>query len=85
MATKKKSEYESKAVPVSIKFSSRASIKIGDNFYTVEASEERMIPQIEGVNMDKERQLLWDTVNNECDQQVADIVDMYKEKNQKRK
>ena len=44
-----------------------------------------MIPQIEGVNMDKERQLLWDTVNNECDQQVADIVDMYKEKNQKRK
>lgn len=77
----RKAEYKSKAVTTSIKFTSRASIKIstrtGDAFYTVEACEERLIPAIDGVDLNKERQLLWDTVNMECDKQIEDIQQSY--------
>ena len=47
MATKtvKKKEYESLATVTSIRATSRASIKMHDNFYTVEYSEERSIPE----------------------------------------
>lgn len=70
--------YESQAITTSIKFTSRASVKIGDNFYTVEACEERMIPDLDTVDIELERQSLWDTVNNECDQQIQDILAMFK-------
>lgn len=79
MAIKKKSsEYKSKANTVSIRFTSRASIKVGDNFYTVEACEERAIPELPDIDINKERKLLWDCVNNECDEQIADILKTYK-------
>lgn len=77
-----KDNYVSKAKTVSIRFTSRASIKVsnhgGDSFYTVEACEERVIPDIEGVDIEKERKLLWDTVNQECDLQVEDILKLTK-------
>lgn len=69
--------YELKAVTTSIKFTSRASVKINDSFYTVEACEERVIPMMEGIDVDKERKLLWDTVNAECDNQIQDIYNMF--------
>ena len=72
MARSKK-EYESKAVTTSIKFTSRISLKVNDTFYTVEACEERMIPDLEGVDIEKERQLLWDKVNSMVDEQADDI------------
>lgn len=75
MATKKK--YEQKAVTTSIRFTSRASIKIGDAFYTIEACEERLIPAVEGVDLEQERKLLWDTVNAECDNQIEDAYKAY--------
>ena len=62
--------YESKAIITSIRATSRASVKIHDNFFTVEFCEERMIPDIEGIDIEEERALLWDTVNDECDNQV---------------
>ena len=62
--------YESKAIITSIRATSRASVKIHDNFFTVEFCEERMIPDIDGVDIEEERALLWDTVNDECDNQV---------------
>ena len=62
--------YVSKAKVVSIRATSRASVKIKDNYFTVEFSEERMIPDIKGVDLEEERALLWDTVNDECDNQV---------------
>lgn len=71
-------KYESKAITTSIKFTSRASIKIKDSFYTIEACEERAIPDVEGVNLEEERKLLWDTVNAECDQQLEDIIKLTK-------
>lgn len=79
MAQKKKNEkYEQKGITTSIKFTSRASVKVGDSFYTVEACEERLIPAIEDVDIEKERKLLWDTVNTECDLQIEDILKLYK-------
>lgn len=66
--------YTSKAKTVSIKFTSRASICIDKNYYTLEACEERTIPDIEGVDLEEERRNLWDTVNAECDGQIQDII-----------
>jgi hypothetical protein len=67
-------KYESKAITTQIRATSRASVKVRDNFYTVEYTEERTIPQVDGVNLEEERKLLWDTVNDECDNQIADII-----------
>lgn len=72
------SDYESKAIISTIKFTSRASVKVGESFYTVEACEERMIPAVEDVDIDEERRLLWDTVNTECDEQIKDILATFK-------
>ena len=68
------SSYESKAQISTIRATSRASVKVRDNFYTVEYCEERTIPTDIDVDIDKERQLLWDTVNDEVDKQIEDII-----------
>jgi CTP:phosphocholine cytidylyltransferase-like protein len=70
--------YESKAIIKTIKATSRASVKVGESYYTVEYSEERIIPDIEEVNIEEERQLLWDDVNAECDNQIEDILKTFK-------
>ena len=69
--------YEPKAKTTTIKVSSRASVKIRDNFFTVEYSEERIIPDIDDVNIESERAILWDVVNAECDTQVQEIKDAF--------
>lgn len=61
-----------KSKPVSISASSRASVKIGDSYYTVEFKEEWAIE--DGADMKAERKALWDTVNGECDSQIEDII-----------
>lgn len=76
MAAKKK--YVSKAKTTMIRFTSRASINIDGRYYTMEACEERMIPDIEGVDIEQERKLLWDSVNTECDNQIEDAWKAYK-------
>lgn len=68
-------EYESKATVTTIKCNSRISLKIKDNFYTIEYGEERTIP--EDANVEKERQLLWDDCNNEVDRQAEEIKNMF--------
>lgn len=75
-ATRKKTEYKSLAVTTSICFTSRASVKVGESFYTVECREERMLP--ENADVAKEREFLWNTVNSECDAQIEDILKTYK-------
>jgi len=67
--------YEQKAITTTIRATSRASVKIKDNFYTLEYCEERTIPNIEGVSLESEKELLWDDVNREVDKQVEDIWD----------
>ena len=59
--------YVSKAVPKIIKFCSRASIKVQDNFYTIEYGEERQIDDFNNVDIDKERQILIDKCNEIVD------------------
>ena len=66
--------YTSKAITTQIRATSRASVKIKDNFYTFEYSEERTIPEIEGVDLEKERNLLFDDVNYTVDIQLQDTI-----------
>ena len=68
---------ESKAIPVTIKATSRVALKIKDNFYTVEFTEERALPD-EEVDMEFERQKLWDDVNNCVDNQCEEILRTFK-------
>ena len=67
-------KYESKAIVTKINATSRVAIKIRDNYYTVEYSEERSIPDIEGIDVEQERILLFDAVNNVVDAQAEDII-----------
>ena len=74
--TTKTRAYKSKATKLVA--TSRASVKINDNFYTVEMSEERTInPTARGVNLTQEQQLLWDSVNNSVDNQIIDIKNAF--------
>ena len=66
--------YESKAIISTIKATSRASVKIGDSYYTLEYCEERVIPDVDDVDIATERAMLWDTVNSEVDAQVEATI-----------
>ena len=70
--------YESKAKVTKISATSRSAIKIRDNYYTVEYTEERSIPDIEDVDLDAERSMLWNDVNATVDNQVEEIVKTFK-------
>lgn len=72
--------YEVKGVPTKITATSRVAIKIKDNYYTVECSEERAIPDVDGVDIERERQALFEDVNTTVDDQIADIYDTFKKK-----
>lgn len=67
-------KYEQKAKTKEIHATSRVSLKIGDTFYTLEYSESRLIPDIEDINIDIEKQLLWKDVNNEVDNQAEELT-----------
>ena len=69
---------EVKGKPIEISATSRVAIKIRDNYYTVEYTEKRSIPDVEGVNMDLERTDLWDTANSVVDEQAKEIMDNFK-------
>ena len=71
------SDYISKAKVNVIRATSRASVKIRDNYFTVEYSEERVIPGDSTVDIEKERAILWDAVNAECDNQILDIKESF--------
>ena len=73
-------DYEVKAKITKINAVSRVAIKIRDNFYTVEYSEERTIPDIDGVILKEEREALFDAVNAVVDAQAEDIVRSFSKK-----
>jgi len=70
--------YVSQAIISSIKATSRASVKVGESYYTVEYCEERVLPDTEDLDIEVERRILWDTVNAEVDNQIHDIVEAVK-------
>lgn len=72
--------YEVKGVPTKVTATSRVAIKIKDNYYTVECSEERSIPDVEGVDIEKERKALFDDVNATVDGQIEDIYNTFNKK-----
>ena len=68
-----------KVVTTVIKATSRASIKIGDSFYTLEYGEERSVdPTLTAKGLKQAKTNLWADVNAEVDQQVEDIIELYK-------
>lgn len=69
--------YEPKAVISKIQATSRMSLKVKDNFFTVEYSEERVIPDLEGVDIEQEKAALWDAVNSEVDNQAEVIYNTF--------
>lgn len=75
MARSKK--YEQQAQTTMIRFTSRASINKGNNYYTIEACEERIIPDFPDVDLIREKKMLWDAVNEEVDRQLVDIENAY--------
>ena len=65
----------------SIKFTSRASVKIRDNYYTFEATIEKQCDTPEIISNEEyetAKRDLWDEVNAEVDNQVQDIVELLK-------
>ena len=70
--------YESKAKTTKITFTSRSAVKIRDNYYTVEATEERSIPEVDGVDVAQEWRLLCNAVNTVVDDEIAQIVNTFK-------
>ena len=72
----KSPNYTPKAKPTIIKFTSRASTKIKDQYYTIEYGEERQIDDFNTVDMDKEKRALIDDCNEVVDNQIKEIVEM---------
>ena len=68
--------YTSKAVVTEISATSRVAIKVRDNFYTVEYTEKRAIPDVEGIDIEAERDALFAAVNYIVDTQAEDILRM---------
>lgn len=73
-------EYTSKATVKTIKATSRVAIKVRDNFYTIEYTEEREVPYDSSVELSKERDLLFDDVNLVVDKQAEDIIKAFAKK-----
>lgn len=66
--------YTPKAIVTEITATSRVAIKVRDNFYTVEYSEKRAVPDVEGIDVEAERVALFDAVNGIVDAQADDIL-----------
>ena len=70
--------YESKAIITTIRANSKVTLKLRDNFFSVEYSEERAIPDVEGVDMEAERRCLFEDVNAIVDEQAEEIRKTFK-------
>lgn len=68
-------EYKAVSITTSIKASSRMSVNIDKNYFTVEFTEERQTP--ENCDLAKEREALWNTVNDEVDNQIQTIYNLF--------
>lgn len=75
----------SKATVTSIKAVSRVAVKVRDNFYTVEYTEERSVPAgLTDEELEDERKALFDDVNSTVDSQVDDIFSSFNETKNKK-
>ena len=63
-----------KATTTMIRATSRVSVKVKDSFYTVEFCEERQVH--DDTDVEEARKELWETVNGEVDNQVAELFEL---------
>jgi hypothetical protein len=79
MVVKKKTKtiYESLGECESIQATSRISAKLHDTFYTFEFVKKVNFPQNvrDKINLNKEKDILWNEVNEEVDNQIQFIFD----------
>ena len=73
--------YEPKAQITKIQATSRMSLHVKENYFTIEYSEERSIPDVDGVDINKEREALWEVVNGQCDDQAGIIYSTFADGN----
>jgi hypothetical protein len=78
MAKSASKTYETHCSPSKISAISRCAIKVKDNFYTIECSEERTINSTDGIDMQAEFQMLFDELNTVTDKQCQEIIDTFK-------
>lgn len=72
------SKYVQQGKTVKISATSKATVQIKNNYYSFSYSEERELPEDDcRTNLEKERQLLWDTLNKEVDNQIEEISKLY--------
>ena len=75
------SNYVQQAKTVKISATSKATVQIKGMYYSFSYSEERELPEDDSrVNLEKERELLWETLNDEVDKQIEETVKLYKDK-----
>ena len=67
-----------KAITTKISATSRVALRIKDNYYTVEFTEERAVPDNADINLEQERAELWDAVNGSVDEQCEQILKTFK-------
>lgn len=70
--------YEVKGKTTKITATSRCAIKIKDNFYTQELIEERVLPENGEVDLNKEYEALFNSINDEIDRQMQDILKTFR-------
>ena len=69
----------------SIKFTSRAAVKIGNDYFTFEATIEKTCPEeFTDEEYAQQKTLLWDEVNAEIDNQLLDVQSAYKKAKESR-
>ena len=61
---------------VSMRYTSGATVKKGDNYFKFIAEEEWDVSQIEDSSVDDTREMLWATLNSEVDKQIEELNNM---------
>jgi len=70
--------YVQQAKTIKISATSKATVQVKNNYYSFSYGEERELPEDDcRVNIDKERELLWESLNAEVDKQIEQIVKLY--------
>lgn len=64
---------------VEIRADSSMTVELNKKWFKVNYGETRIIRQPDKVNIEEERNKLWNTVNGEVDKQIADIIQSFKD------
>ena len=68
-------EYQIQGQVKTISAMCRQSVSIHNNYYTFEYKEERELPLNNNIDLAKEKESLWYSVNSEVDKQINDQIE----------